>query len=160
MKLNILSNKYTEHGIKVMSFTIKDAIRLAKAMHAGQTYGGELDYYEAHVMAVVRSIMEYPESTPTMVMTAILHDVLEDTPLTQSGMVERCVPADVIEAVSTLTRRKDEVYLDYILRIRDSKNPNAIVVKLADLEVNMNNNPPPSLLKRYEKAAKILLNEV
>lgn len=65
---------------------------------------------------------------------ALLHDVLEDMPVTREELLLE-FPEAVVEAVCLLTRREGEDYLSYIRRIR--QNPVAVQVKLADLAHNL-----------------------
>ncbi|MHC1691460.1 MAG: GTP pyrophosphokinase [Sphaerochaetaceae bacterium] len=67
-------------------------------------------------------------------VVALLHDVLEDTPLTRHSLVFHGFPDEVVEAVVALTRRADELYSVYLARVRD--NALARRVKLADLRHN------------------------
>lgn len=55
-------------------------------------------------------------------------------------------------ALDAITRRKGEVYANYIERV--AKNPKARRVKIADLRHNLKRNggPPASLEKRYRRA--------
>jgi len=69
-------------------------------------------------------------------VTALLHDVLEDTSMNEEDLVKAGFPAHIIEAVKCLTRHKNiENYKEYIKRV--STNTLARAVKLADLEDNM-----------------------
>lgn len=65
---------------------------------------------------------------------------------------------DVVEAVELLTRKKGVTYFDYIRTIKESKNKDAIGVKIADIEHHLDNSAwiPNSLVGRYEKALDIL----
>lgn len=65
---------------------------------------------------------------------ALLHDVLEDTPVTREELLLE-FPEAVVEVVCLLTRQEGEDYLSYIRRIR--QNPAAVRVKLADLAHNL-----------------------
>ena len=71
-----------------------------------------------------------------MIVVAILHDIVEDTPMTLSELKKYILDKDIIDAVDAITRRKDEdLYYDYILRV--SKNDLARRVKIFDLTHNM-----------------------
>ena len=70
-------------------------------------------------------------------IVGILHDILEDTDCSISELREVVVHEDLIEAIQLLTRKQSEKYSEYIDRIVNSKNINAIEVKLHDLENNM-----------------------
>lgn len=68
------------------------------------------------------------------VCVALLHDVLEDTVITQEEL-EIIFPKEVIIPLKMLTCGKDVDYFEYIEKLRN--NPVAAAVKLADLEHNM-----------------------
>ena len=136
-----------------MAFTLERAISLAAQAHEGQLdkTGQPYILHPLRVMLKVSSLYEQ--------MTAILHDVLEDTTLTAEALKAEGCPEEVLEALDALTRRKGEKYLDeYILRIK--KNPIAKSVKLSDLADNLNplrGYDNKSLRERYARAIKILI---
>ena len=70
-------------------------------------------------------------------IVGILHDILEDTDCSISELREVIVHEDLIQSIQLLTRKQSEKYSEYIDRIVNSKNINAIEVKLHDLENNM-----------------------
>jgi hypothetical protein len=63
---------------------------------------------------------------------AILHDVVEKTPLTLADLREAGYEAQVVDAVDALTKREGETYEELIERAR--ANPLTCKVKIADLE--------------------------
>ncbi len=67
-------------------------------------------------------------------VTALLHDVVEDTEITLDDLRDMGFPAEAIEAIGLLTRREGVPYLTYVEAIRG--NPTARKVKLADLKHN------------------------
>ena len=64
---------------------------------------------------------------------ALLHDVVEDTPVTLEELA-REFPPEVVEVVTLLTHGEDEPYDDYIRRLRP--HPIAKKIKLADIDHN------------------------
>lgn len=69
-------------------------------------------------------------------ITALLHDILEDTPCTADDLRRNGFDDEVVDAVLAMTRKPDETYyFDYILRVSD--NDIARKVKVHDLENNM-----------------------
>ena len=97
-------------------------------------------------------------------ITALLHDIFEDTDATEDEVRKLIGVNDrVIEALLILTRSKDDTYMNYIEKV--SKNEIATIVKLADLKHNMDitrytvlDDDVFSLLKRYHKAYNFLIN--
>lgn len=67
-------------------------------------------------------------------VTALLHDVVEDTPYTFADLRQMGFPEDVLAALTLLTHVDAEPYMDYVRRLKD--NPIARAVKLADLRHN------------------------
>lgn len=66
------------------------------------------------------------------------------------------IPSEVADAVEALTRKDNETYLGFILRVMD--NPLAVKVKMADLEDNMMSLEEGSLKDKYRLALYILRN--
>jgi hypothetical protein len=109
-------------------FGVDDAIALARRAHAGQTDKAGRPYIE-HPLRVMRRLRgEYEQ------MAAILHDVLEDTPITEQDLRAADCPEPVITAVRALTKQPGEP-LDNSMA-RAAANPIACAVKRADITDN------------------------
>lgn len=67
---------------------------------------------------------------------ALLHDVLEDSDITEEDLLDEKIPKTVVEAVKCLTKYDSESYDDFIARV--SKNELASKIKVADIEDNIN----------------------
>ena len=67
-------------------------------------------------------------------ITAILHDVLEDSDVTACDLLAAGIPDHIVEALAFLTHDKDEPYMAYVEKIKS--NDLARAVKLADLKHN------------------------
>lgn len=76
--------------------------------------------------------------TEEEICTALLHDVVEDSPYTLADLRRAGFPEPVLEALRLLTRNPGEDYLAYVERIR--RHPIARRVKLADLRHNSDRN--------------------
>jgi (p)ppGpp synthase/HD superfamily hydrolase len=116
-------------GLKVM--TLESAIALAANAHRGQKdLAGEP--YILHPLRVMSKFKLLNER-----MTAVLHDVVEDTKWTLEELQRANVPFQVLNAVGFLTRHKGmETYMEYIGRIC-AQNPLALAIKIADLRDNL-----------------------
>lgn len=66
---------------------------------------------------------------------ALLHDTIEDTPVTPKYLLEQGFPRSIVDAVLGVTRRDDETYEEFVRRA--SLNPISKQVKIHDLEDNM-----------------------
>lgn len=112
--------------------TLQNAIDLATEAHRYQKNFKSDEPYIEHPLRVMEMVEgEYAK------MTAVLHDVLEDTRVSLRKLVDLGYPAEVIGALELVTKRPKENYADFIIRIVESNNPLAIEIKLADLSDNM-----------------------
>lgn len=129
---------------------LKVAIDLANKYHYGQVDKSGLPYilHPLHVMNNVHRIEEK--------IVAILHDILEDTPITVNDLISYGFDLNIVEAIVSITKVDGESYVDYLRRIKE--NELARIVKLADLSHNMDisrfSNPTKKDYKRVEKYKK------
>lgn len=128
------------------------AEELAREAHAGQVDKSGRAY--VHHLERVVSLVDGPQAQSV----AWLHDVLEDTDITEDELLAEGISRDVVAAVQIVTRRAPWDYEEYIRRIILSRNPLAIAVKRADLEDHLRPTCPPNLRGKYE-AAWPLINE-
>ena len=103
------------------------ALKLAYEAHHGQVDKGGVPYI-FHPIHLAEQMED-----ETAACAALLHDVVEDTPVTLERLA-REFPREVVEAVRLLTREKGTDYFDYVRAIR--QNPVARAVKRADLVHN------------------------
>ncbi len=91
---------------------LERAIHIAIEAHKGQKDKAGAPYilHPLRVMLRLDSDVE--------MMAAVLHDVVEDSRWTLKGLQEEGFPAQVIETVDYLTRRKQESYDQFIDRIK------------------------------------------
>ena len=85
-----------------------------------------------YVLHCIRAMMAVDSLDAKMV--AVMHDLVEDTPMTLEQLREKGFSREVIDGVDLVTHRDDVSYSDYIVAIRN--NPIATEVKLADLKDN------------------------
>lgn len=112
-----------------MKDMLENAIIVAANAHKGQTDKGGQPYI-LHPIRVMFGCKSLEEKT-----VAMLHDALEDTPLTAADLTDAGFPSEVVEAVVCLTKEEGEEYDTYIERV--CMNRLAALVKLADLSDNM-----------------------
>ena len=86
--------------------------------------------------------MNAVEDVPAKIV-ALLHDVIEDTPVTAEDLRREGFDEAVLAAVDCLTHRNGESYADYVVRCKG--NVIARRIKLADLEDNA--RPSRALLR-------------
>lgn len=135
--------------------TLEEAIALAVRAHQRQKDKAGAPYILHPLRLMLRM-----DSEPAM-MVAVLHDVVEDSPITLENLRELGFPETVVTAVDSLTRRPEESYEAFIDRVK--LNPLARRVKLADLEDNMDlrrlqhvTDRDQQRWERYAKASKAL----
>lgn len=133
---------------------IDKAYEIARKAHAGQVDKAGKDYI-THPVAVSGMLEGEDEKC-----VALLHDVLEDTDVTEEEIRKEF--GDVIaDAVVAMTRGEHESYEDFILRAK--QNPIARKVKMADLTHNMDLGRLPVVtdkdlkrLEKYKRAMEVL----
>ena len=103
------------------------ALRFAKAKHKGQKRIGGRDYI-THPIAVLK-IVKSQGLDESYQITALFHDLLEDTDATEEEILKYGSP-EILEAVKLLTKEKDYDMAEYINSIK--QNPIAFAVKAAD----------------------------
>ena len=72
--------------------------------------------------------------TEYSVITALLHDVIEDSDISLEDLKAEGFPEPILEALSLLTHEKQVPYLEYVQRLKG--NELARKIKLADLTHN------------------------
>jgi (p)ppGpp synthase/HD superfamily hydrolase len=140
-----------------VSPTIEDALSVAVEAHRGQWYPApEPEPFILHPLRVMLGVTSGPGQ-----IVALLHDVVEDSPVTLRDLTDQGFETPIVHAVDCLSRRSGEPYADYIDRI--ATDDLAREVKLADLADNLRNNralpPTPDNLERiarYERALCVL----
>lgn len=139
-----------------MPFEVEDAIAIATNAHRGQRDKSGHAYigHPLRVMSRMRTDHER--------MTAVLHDVVEDTEVTTDDLRAAGCPDVVVEAVDAISKRPGEEHEDYLARV--AANPMALAVKRADIADNSSpermaelDGPTRSRLRaKYEKATRLL----
>jgi (p)ppGpp synthase/HD superfamily hydrolase len=136
--------------------TLERAIAIAAAAHAGQIDKAG----EAYIMHPLRVMLRVGSQHERM--AAVLHDVVEDTPVSLADLAAEGFPPDVLAAIDALTKRPGESRMDAAQRA--ATDPVARQVKLADNAENMDLSriPSPSerdfaRLEQYQAVRAILL---
>lgn len=131
------------------------ALSIARQAHEGQLDKEGVDYIE-HPIYVASQVDTEEEKA-----VALLHDVIEDSPVSAEELLQAGLPETVVTAVQVLTKKKEQDYQTYLENVK--KNPLARVVKLADLKHNSDLSRLSSItekdrerLKKYKKAIDFL----
>ncbi|MDT2595990.1 HD domain-containing protein [Enterococcus dongliensis] len=131
------------------------ALIIAQEAHKGQVDKAGIDYI--HHPIYVASLVETDEEKAV----ALLHDVIEDSDITLSDLLNHGIPNNVLKAVSILTKNNKLSYQEYLVQVKS--NELARKIKLADLKHNSDlsritdpNKKDYERLEKYKKAIKYL----
>lgn len=129
------------------------ADRIASKAHAGQVDRGGQPYinHPRHVSACCVNL--------DAKVAGMLHDVVEDTPITLDDLRGYGFTPDILAAIALLTHKDGVPYLDYVAAA--GKNRIAREVKICDLHHNLDasrlgHEPTPKDLERMEKYRRAL----
>ena len=146
------------HEIVGAAETLATNAHIAQYRWDGQTP------YITHPMAIAKSFLSSPphipaDCIPICMATAWLHDVVEDTIIDLPVIIKSGFPPIVIHALDAITKRSNESYLEYILRVK--KNVIAREVKIRDIVHNMSdlNDKQQQRKDKYLCALHILEDE-
>lgn len=109
--------------------TLEKAIIIAARAHAGQVDKAGQPYI-LHPLRVMLHVSNLEER-----ITAVLHDVIEDTGVTYEYLSAEGFPFEILEALQALTKLDGEKRIDAARRV--AVNPIAREVKIADVKDNM-----------------------
>ena len=137
---------------------VRRAFWTATAAHDGQFDKAGIAYINHPV-----TVAAHAAENISAIIVALLHDTIEDTPLTLDELQKKIpLTAEEFTALKLLTHDKKIPYLDYVAQIKS--NELARRVKIADLRHNSDlsriKNPSPkdfARVEKYQAALKILL---
>ncbi|MBR3523107.1 MAG: GTP pyrophosphokinase [Bacilli bacterium] len=112
----------------IYSPTTKKAMAIMFECHKNQVDKADMPY-PFHPFHVAESM---PDEKSTCV--ALLHDVVEDTPMTLEDLRNAGFADDILFSLSNLTHLDGQDYYEYVANL--SLDPTAILVKLSDLKHN------------------------
>lgn len=134
---------------------LEKAIEIAVEAHRGQIdKAGKI--YILHPMRVMLR-----GKNETEMIVGILHDTIEDTPVTLDMLRAEGFSEEILSALACITKEKGEDYGHFIGRVLT--NPLASQVKLYDIEDNLNRDRIPyptskdeARFHKYEKYHAVL----
>lgn len=132
------------------SDVVERAEALARSAHAGQFRRDGRTPYIVHPQAVALRVA----GDPLAQASAWLHDVLEDTAVTEEAMRAQRIPEEVIACVRQLTKPDGADYEAYLLEVK--ANRLARKVKIADMLSNLADAPTDKQIVKYAKGLLIL----
>jgi (p)ppGpp synthase/HD superfamily hydrolase len=143
---------------------VEHAERVARAAHKGQLDKAGLPYFESHVADVHCRVVSYGGGVNEQI-AALLHDVLEDTPVTEIELRKESFPEEALVIVKLLTKVPDESKTNYYERIRQHE-PSRRVKLYGDIASNTDtdrlallpNEKRTKLTRKYAEATLQLTN--
>lgn len=115
---------------------VQRAYEVAQVAHSGQTRDEGAPYIVHPVRVAVSLVDELNLYSPTLVCSALLHDVIEDSDVTRDD-IARGFDEEIAEIVWLLTKFEDVSLRDYLARIEAAAHTGAPIVKLCDRLDNM-----------------------
>lgn len=109
---------------------LEKAALICVTKHAGQRDKMGQAYFQHPMRVAMRC------QTDEQKMVALLHDTIEDTDVTAEYLLAEGFPQSVVDGILSVTKREGENYEDFVARAK--QNPLGRVVKLHDLEDNLN----------------------
>ncbi|SPR12704.1 guanosine polyphosphate pyrophosphohydrolase [Orientia tsutsugamushi] len=147
----ILINQHTQGYINL--YEVTKAIKYAKKYHGQQKRDTGEPYY-IHPLEVACAVAEYSFETDTII-TAILHDTLEDTTLTKEK-IAKVFGVKIAEQVFDLTRIRNNKKIssrEMIKILRQQNKKDLLLIKLCDRLHNIQT----VFIKSDEKRQKIII---
>ena len=138
--------------------TLEKAVEIAARAHSGQVDKAGQPY----ILHPLRLMLSLPGADERI--AAVLHDVVEDTPVTLSDLASNGFSEAVLSAVALLTHDPAVAYFDYVRLV--AAHPVARAVKMADLRDNLDisrisapSEKDIARLEKYREALAILAND-
>jgi len=139
-----LTGQIDEVGIT----SVRRAYEVAHAAHSGQTRDEGSPYIVHPVRVALSLVDELNLFSPSLICSALLHDVIEDSDVTRTD-VARMFDEQIAEIVWLLTKFEDVSLREYLARIERAAETGAPLVKLCDRLDNMRSVvDTPSLAKK------------
>jgi (p)ppGpp synthase/HD superfamily hydrolase len=134
------------------------AIAIAIKAHAGQVDKAGQPY----VLHPLRVMLKFQSEDERIV--AVMHDVVEDGEVTFYNLNKEGFSDKVVEAIECLTKRKNEDYESFIMRV--SKNSIAKKIKIEDIRDNLDltrlhkiTEKDLQRIEKYHRALQLLINK-
>lgn len=106
------------------------AALICVSKHSGQRDKVGEAYFQHPMRVAMRC------ATAEQKMVALLHDVIEDCGVAAEDLLAEGFPQEVVDGILSVTKRPGESYEEFVERAK--QNPLGRVVKLHDLEDNLN----------------------
>jgi GTP pyrophosphokinase len=110
---------------------IQRAYGVAEAAHEAQMRDEGTPYIIHPVRVALTLVDEVQTYSPTLICSALLHDVIEDSPITRQD-IDRQFGPEIAEIVWLLTKFEEVTLADYLAEIERASATGAPLVKLCD----------------------------
>ena len=113
---------------------ILNAAALAKKWHEGQVHTfGNASYFDMHLKPIADIVKRLGYGSE-YVAVAYLHDIKEDTSITDDELLTSGIPKDLVDAINILAKKDSQSHEEYLAAILT--NPISTVVKYCDSSFN------------------------
>lgn len=130
--------------------TILETLEFVKNAHQ-QTNGTDKSGKTPYYWHLLRVMIRLNDDNLELCQVALLHDILEDTPIQEDDLRNFGFSEKVIEAVKLCSNNfyKDKTYAQWMTIVQESNNEFAIKVKLADIVDNISYERMIGLKQKY-----------
>ena len=144
---------FTEDLLTDVDDVLARAHQLAREAHVGQVDKAGRGYYEGHLLDVLQRAVAYGADLDEQA-AAVLHDIVEDTDVTEQDLLACGFSDTTILIVHLMTRRKDEPDEVYYARLRAYEPARRL-----KLDADMASNSDPERLALVEPVKRQKLTE-
>jgi (p)ppGpp synthase/HD superfamily hydrolase len=131
LNFEYLIERVTTHFDAEQVTQVYRAYEVAHEAHTGQMRDEGTPYIVHPVRVAVSLVDELNLYSPTLICSALLHDVIEDTDITRDDVAEM-FGEQIAEIVWLLTKLEDVRVSEYLARIEAAAHTGAPIVKLCD----------------------------
>ena len=131
LNFEYLIARLTPHLDEQQIAQVQRAYEVAAEAHSGQTRDEGTPYIVHPVRVAVSLVDELKLYSATLVCSALLHDVIEDSDVTRED-IARMFDEQIAEVVWLLTKLEDVKLSEYLSRIEAAAQTGAPIVKLCD----------------------------
>lgn len=128
------------------------AYNIAQDAHKNQFRNDNTTPYIKHVEDVVYTLNQFGVYNTDALIIAYLHDVIEDCDPKYEVIIKNTFSQNILNRIKILTHNNEDSYYDYITKIIKSNDKYLLLIKLADLIVNLTDMPKQHKLKDYRSA--------
>jgi GTP diphosphokinase / guanosine-3',5'-bis(diphosphate) 3'-diphosphatase len=135
---------------------VRRAYEIAEAAHTGQMRDEGTPYIVHPIRVAVSLVDELEMVSPKLVCSALLHDVIEDSPTTREEVAE-IFGEEIARIVWLLTKLESVSLGDYLAAIEAAAETGAPLVKLCDRLDNLRflgHSPKPEKKHRYIRSTE------